>query len=315
VEDADDRIAIVSHESRKRIGALQLGSEPAGTSATLEKLFSRCDEIRAQQLELLVLPEALLGGYPKGSDFGARVGYRTPLGRESFRKYWSQAIAVPGPETNALCDFARNTGASLVVGAIERKGSTLYCAAVLINSTGVLVGVHRKLVPTAMERLIWGQGDGSGLVTMETGAGRVAVAICWENYMPLYRSAMYAKQPAIWCAPTVDDRNIWQASMRHIAYEARCFVVSACQFSANAKVVLDEQITLRDRPLDTPLIRGGSCIVSPFGEVSVGPIYDREELLCAEIDLDDLVRARFDLDITGHYARPDLFELIVTERS
>jgi nitrilase len=269
--------------------------------------------VRGDGLDLLVMPEALLGGYPKGADFGVRVGYRTPAGREMFRRYWEQAIDIPGPETDALCDFARHAGAALVAGVIERDGATLFCSALLVSAAGDIEGVHRKVMPTAAERLIWGQGGASGLVTMQTPVGCVAPAICWENYMPLYRAAMYARQPYVWCAPTVDDREIWQASMRHIAYEARCFLVSSCQYSPNTVQVLGSDITLRDRPVEKALIQGGSCIISPLGEILAGPIVDREALIVAEIDPADIVRARFDFDVAGHYTRPDLFLLQTSE--
>ncbi len=254
------------------------------------------------------MPEALLGGYPKGADFGARVGYRTPEGRDAFLQYWREAIEVPGPQTEALGELARNTGAALVVGVIERDTTTLYCTALFFSAGGELAGKHRKLVPTAMERLIWGQGDGSTLYAMQTAAGRIGAAICWENYMPLLRTAMYAKGLDIWCAPTVDERDIWQTSMRHIAYEGRLFVVSACQYQPPPAAS-----AVPDWPRDRPLIRGGSVIVSPLGEVLAGPVYNREELLVAKVDLDDVVRGRYDLDVVGHYARPDVFTLTVDE--
>ena len=143
---------------------------------------------------------------------------------------------------------------------------------------------------------------------MQTAAGRIGAAICWENYMPLLRTAMYAKGLDIWCAPTVDERDIWQTSMRHIAYEGRLFVVSACQYQPPPAAS-----AVPDWPRDRPLIRGGSVIVSPLGEVLAGPVYNREELLVATIDLDDVVRGRYDLDVVGHYARPDVFTLTVDE--
>jgi nitrilase len=289
------------------IAALQLGSQPDGTAATLDRILSHASAIRNAGAQLVVMPEALLGGYPKGADFGARVGYRTPEGRDAFLKYWREAIEVPGPQTEALGELARNTGAAMVVGVIERNTTTLYCTALFFSSGGQLVGKHRKLVPTAMERLIWGQGDGSTLFSMQTAAGRVGAAICWENYMPLLRTAMYAKGLEIWCAPTVDERDIWQTSMRHIAYEGRLFVVSACQYQPPPGSAVP------DWPLDRPLIRGGSVIVSPLGEVLAGPVYNREELLLATIDRDDVVRGRYDLDVVGHYARPDVFTLTVDE--
>jgi nitrilase len=295
-----------------RIGAFQLGSAPEGTAQTLANILAREAEIDAAGLDLLVFPEALLGGYPKGADFGTRVGYRTTEGRESYLHYWQQAVDLTGSEVAELCGLAARTKTAFVVGAIERDGGTLYCVALFIDASGKFVGRHRKLMPTASERLIWGQGDGSTLTTMQTPAGVVGSAICWENYMPLFRTAMYEKGVEIWCAPTVDERDIWLTSMRHIAYEGRCFVISACQYQAAATSVLGSEITLRDRDLDVPMIRGGSCIVSPFGEIIAGPLYGKEGLVVADVNLDDIVRARFDLDVTGHYSRPDVFRLSVS---
>jgi nitrilase len=249
---------------RVTVAALQIGSQPAGTAATLERILGHAEAIRSAGAQLVVMPEAVLGGYPKGADFGARVGYRTPAGRDAFLEYWREAIDVPGPQTEALGELARSTGSALVVGVIERDATTLYCTALFFAASGELAGKHRKLVPTAMERLIWGQGDGSTLYTI----------------------------------------------MRHIAYEGRVFVVSACQYQAPPAAA-----STIDWPRDRPLIRGGSVIVSPLGEVLAGPVYEREELLIATIDLDDVVRGRYDLDVTGHYARPDVFALSVDERA
>jgi nitrilase len=292
-----------------RLAAYQMGSHVDGTAATLERILQSEQAIRDANIDVLVFPEALLGGYPKGADFGARVGYRTPAGRDAFLAYWQQAIEMDGSEVKALCKLAQSTATALVIGAIERAGTTLYCVSLLIDAGGQLIGRHRKLMPTASERLIWGQGDGSTMTTMNTPVGKLASAICWENYMPLFRSAMYAKGLDIWCAPTVDERDIWQASMRHIAYESRSFVISACQYQAAARHAMGSTITLRDRADDAPMIRGGSCIVSPFGEVIAEPLYAQEGLVIADVDMNDVVRARFDLDVAGHYARPDVFEL------
>ena len=148
---------------------------------------------------------------------------------------------------------------------------------------------------------VWGRGDASDLITMDTRAGRIGAAICWENYMPLLRAALYARNLDVWCAPTVDDRDIWQTSMRAIAYEARTFLVSACQLVPGADGG------------DRSAIRGGSVVVSPFGEVLAGPLHETEGLVDTCIDLDDVVRARFDLDVAGHYARPDVFRLEIAD--
>ncbi len=298
----------------KTIAALQLGSSALGTSDTLKRILGFKDAIIDSQCDVLVMPEALLGGYPKCADFGTRVGYRTEQGREQYMSYFKQAIELEGPEVQALVEFALACNTSIVIGIIERGGSTLYCTALFITQAGE-VYKHRKLMPTASERLIWGQGDGSTIPVVNTSAGRVGAAICWENYMPLLRSTMYAKGMDIWCAPTVDDRDIWQASMRHIAYEGRNFLVSACQYQGPpSQKGTAETPSDKAWPADKPLIRGGSMIVSPMGEILAGPLYDEEGLISAEIDLDDIIKARYDLDPAGHYSRPDVFKLTVDER-
>uniref|UniRef100_UPI00286DD2A0 nitrilase-related carbon-nitrogen hydrolase n=1 Tax=Sandarakinorhabdus sp. TaxID=1916663 RepID=UPI00286DD2A0 len=154
--------------TKARLGALQLGSSPEGTGATLAAILDYQREIADARLDVLVMPEALLGGYPKGSDFGVRLGYRTPAGRDAFHEYWRQAITLDGPEVAALCDLARAAGTAMVIGAIERDGASLYCAALFFAADGWFVARHRKPTPTAAERLVWGQGDASGLVTMDS---------------------------------------------------------------------------------------------------------------------------------------------------
>ncbi len=296
--------------SKKVLAALQIGTSLAGTTQTLEKILAFEEPIKQCHCQLLVMPEALLGGYPKGSDFGTRVGYRTDEGRTEFLKYWRQAVDMDGPELKALGKFAKRCSTSLVIGIIERGDSTLYCTAVFISEHGQIMAKHRKLIPTASERLIWGQGDGSTLPVIETSCGRIGAAICWENYMPLLRTTLYAKKLDIWCAPTVDDRDIWQSSMQHIAYEGRNFLISACQYQPPPS---DTILTDINWPKDKPLIRGGSVIISPLGERLTEPLYDKEGLVHTEIDLDDIIKARYDLDTVGHYSRPDIFKLTVDE--
>lgn len=292
-----------------RVGALQIGSAPEGTGVTLEKILSFAAQIRSEKLDLVVMPEAVLGGYPKGEGFGTLLGYRLQEGREAFARYFEQAIAIPGPEVDALAELSASTGAMLVVGVIERDGSTLYCTQIYLDPEHGYIGKHRKLMPTATERLIWGQGDGSTLFVADSAVGKIGGAICWEHYMPLLRTAMYAQGVEIWAASTVDARDVWQASMRHIATEGRCFVVSACQYQPTAA----EQG--RENPAGwtegDPLINGGSVICDSYGNVLAGPLRGEEGLITAEIDLATIPEARYDLDAVGHYARPDVFQLKV----
>ncbi|MEX3980045.1 carbon-nitrogen hydrolase family protein [Paraburkholderia sp. EG287A] len=297
--------------AKSKVAALQIGSSAAGKAQTLEQILSFEAQIRASGAKLVVMPEALLGGYPKGEIFGTRLGYRLPEGREAFARYYENAIDVPGAETEALAELSTRCGASLVIGVIERDGSTLFCTALFFNPGEGLVAKHRKLMPTGTERLIWGQGDGSTLPTVRTESGVAGTAICWENHMPLLRTAMYAKGVQIWCAPTVDERDIWQCSMRHIAHEGRCFVISACQVQPSPAAL---GVEVPDWDESRPLINGGSLIVGPLGDVLAGPLRGETGLVVAEIDTGELTRARYDFDVVGHYARPDVFALAVDER-
>jgi len=295
------------------VAVVQCGSTLFDTQATLDRACEWVRRAAGGGAELVVLPEALLGGYPKGLDFGARVGSRSDAGRDEFRRYWEGAIDVPGPETGTLAALAAELGVAVVTGAVVRGGATLYCAALLFAPDGAEPCVHRKLMPTASERVIWGMGDGSTLPVLRLGDVGVGSAICWENYMPLFRAAMYAKGVDLWCAPTVDDRDEWQATMRHVALEGRCFVLSACQYLERDRLPADVHPVQGDEA-GTVLIGGGSVIVSPLGKVLAGPLRDGEGILHAELDLRDLARARMDFDVTGHYARPDVFRLVVDER-
>ncbi|MBW7934358.1 MAG: carbon-nitrogen hydrolase family protein [Gemmatimonadaceae bacterium] len=294
------------------IAALQLGADPRGKDATLERILAFESDITAARASLVVMPEALLGGYPKGEQFVAQLGYRLPEGREAFAAYFDNAVDLDGPELAALAGLSQRTGASLVVGIVERAGSSLFCTTAFIDPVQGLVATHRKLVPTGTERLIWAQGDGSTMPVVPSAAGKLGAAICWENYMPLFRAAMYDKGVEIWCAPTVDERDTWRSAMRHIAHEGRCFVVSACQVMPSPKAL---GVSIPSWPEDRPLINGGSMIVGPMGEVLAGPLEGTEGLLTAQIDPREVVRARFDLDVSGHYARPDIFTLSIDERA
>lgn len=295
------------------VAVVQAGTSLFDTPRTLERMAAHCETARRQGVELAVFPEAYVGGYPKGLDFGARMGSRTAQGREDYLRYWRSAIELDGPECRTIGGFAAEMKAHLVVGAIERERTTLYCSVLFFGPDGALLGRRRKLMPTATERLVWGQGDGSTLPVLDTPLGKVGAAICWENYMPLLRQSLYAGGVELWCAPTVDEREMWQCTMRHIAYEGRLFALSACQYMTRADVP-DDYAAFADMAPETELIKGGSLIVNPMGEIVAGPLRGGEGVLSAVIDLDDVVRGRYDLDVAGHYARPDVFTLQVDTR-
>jgi nitrilase len=222
-------------------------------------------------------------------------------------------VDVPGPSVEHLAKTALSNRIYLVVGVIERDGGTLYCTVLFFAPDGRLLGKHRKVMPTASERLVWGFGDGSTLPVFDTELGKLGAVICWENYLPLMRAAMYAKGVEIYCAPTADARDSWIASMRHIAVEGRCFVLSCNQFQRRRDFPADYRTAFGNDP-ETVLCRGGSCIVDPFGNFLAGPNTEGEAILVAELDRAQIVRGKYDLDVVGHYARPDIFQLRVDER-
>lgn len=299
--------------SLTKVAVVQAASVAFDLDRCLKKTADLAADAARKGAKIVVFPEAFLSGYPKGSNFGAVVGARTDAGREEYRLYWESAVDVPGPGTERLSRIARENAIYLVIGVIERDRGTLYCTVLHFAPDGGFLGKHRKLMPTAAERLIWGFGDGSTLPVYDTPHGVLGSVICWENYMPLLRTAMYAKGIEIWCAPTADGRDSWIPSMQHIAFEGRCFVLSCNQFSRRSDFPADFPCSLGDDPA-TVISRGGSCIVDPFGAILAGPHYESETILTAEIDRGQIARGKYDFDVVGHYARPDVFQLTVDER-
>ena len=280
---------------------------------TLTKADTLAARAASKGAQLVLFPEAFVSAYPRGLDFGSVIGSRTDQGREDFQRYWESSVDIPGPSVDALAETARSNRIYLVIGVIERDGGTLYCTVVFFSPDGGYLGKHRKIMPTASERLVWGFGDGSTMPVFDTPLGKIGAVICWENYSPLMRAAMYAKGIEIYCAPTADSRGSWTASMRHIAVEGRCFVLSANQFNRRRDFPADYHADFGDEP-DSVVNHGGSCIVDPFGKLLAGPDTQGESILMAGIDRAQIVRGKFDLDVVGHYARPDIFELHVDER-
>jgi nitrilase len=298
--------------SLTRVAVVQAAPVAFDREQTLERSRDLVTAAAERGAQLIVFPEAFVSGYPRGVDFGARVGSRTPEGRELFRRYWESSVDVPGPATTSLGAAANEANAYLVIGVVERDGGTLYCSVLFFAPDGHLIGKHRKLMPTAAERLAWGQGDGSTMPVFQTSIGRLGAVICWENYMPLLRMHMYAQGIQIYCAPTADDRDTWLATMTHIALEGRCFVLGCNQFAVRGDYPADYPAIQGNDPRAV-MSRGGSCIIDPLGRLLAGPDFDGPTILTADLDLDEIVRAKFDFDVVGHYARPDVFRLIVDE--
>ena len=285
------------------------------TPATLDKAEKLIAEAAGYGSQLVLFPEVFVGGYPHGSTFGLTIGSRSAKGKEDFRKYHAAAIDVPGPEVSRLAALAGKYNVFLVIGVVERAGYTLYNTVLSFDSLGKYLGKHRKLMPTALERVFWGCGDGSTIPVYDTPLGKVGAVICWENRMPLIRTAMYAKGVQIYCAPTADALPSWQASMTHIALEGGCFVLTANQFCRRKDFPPPPEYTFgghEEEPSpETAVCPGGSAIISPSGTVLAGPNYEGEALLTADLDLGEIVRAKFDFDVVGHYARPEVLSLTV----
>lgn len=300
-----------------RVAVVQAAPILFDKESAFQKVISYAKEASRQGVKLLVFPEVFISGYPRGLSLGARVGSRTPEGRGDWARYWESAIDIPGADTERLGEIAREYGLYLMIGVVERdqefSGSTLYNSIVYVGPEGELLGKHRKLMPTGAERLLWGQGDGSTLTVVDTPFGRIGGLICWENYMPLARTAMYAKGIDILITPTADARDTWQATLQHIACEGRCYVLSSNQYVTKSTYPTDLYCYDDIMQDSDVLCRGGSAIVGPLGEYIGEPLYDGEGMLVADLDMSLVTRSRFDFDVVGHYNRPDVFQLIVNE--
>lgn len=267
--------------------------------------------------KIVVFPESFIPAYPRGLSFGFVVGSRTMEGRKDWQRYYENSVQVPNKITDILGKAAKEAGIYLSIGITEKDGenlnSTLYCTNLFFGPDGKLLGKHRKLKPTGTERCIWGEGDGSTLTAIDTPYGKMGSLICWENYMPLARAAMYAKGVTIYIAPTADSREQWQCTMRHIALEGRCFVIGCNQYVEKRMYPSDINYYHELESEPDVMCSGGSCIVDPFGNYVKGPVYNKEEILIADLELEQVIQSRLDFDVVGHYSRPDVFKLTVQE--
>ena len=304
--------------SSVKVAVVQAAPVLFDREASVEKSIQLIAAAADQNAQLVLFPEAFIPAYPRGLSFGMVVGSRSTEGRHLWQRYWDNSITIPGPETEALGEAVHQAGIYMAIGVIEKdsqfSGGTLYCTLLYFGPEGSILGKHRKLKPTASERLIWGEGDGSTLTALDTPLGKIGGLICWENYMPLARMAMYGKGVEIYLAPTADQRDTWQATMQHIAQEGRCFVLGCNQYVTRDMYPPDLQQHPELQAMPQVMSRGGSVIVSPLGKVIAGPLYGEEGILYADLDMDEIVRSKVDFDVVGHYARPDIFQLTVNEQ-
>jgi nitrilase len=284
--------------------------------ATIDKLVGLTAEAAGAGAHLLVFPEAFVPAYPSSVWARAFAGWAEPGAKEAFALLARESVAVPGEAEARIGAAAREHGVWIVTGVTEvdpERPSTLYNTLLYHGPDGALAARHRKLVPTNHERLVWGQGDGGGLRAIPTPLGRVGGLICWENYMPLARFALYESGVEIYLASTADDSEAWQATLVHIARESRAFVVSPSHFQRAAAYPDDFPLRSLLDGVET-IGRGGSAILGPDGAYLAGPLYDAEGILYAELDPARLWEERQRFDAAGHYHRPDVLALTVTAR-
>ena len=282
-----------------------------------EKTFQKVETLSAQYAkegnQLIVFPESFIPGYPRGFSFGAKIGSRTEEGRNLYATYHANSFDLESKDLERLESLCHELEIYLVIGVTEKSNAngSLFCSMLYFSPNGFL-GVHRKIKPTGTERLIWAEDTGKSLVSFDTKIGKIGGLICWENYMPLARMAMYQKGVEIYIAPTADARENWISTMRHIALEGRCFVLGCNQFFTKSMYSEEFQKELKEDP--EIICNGGSVIVSPLGEILAGPLFGESGAISAEIDLVQIIKSKLDFDPIGHYSRNDIFELIIKDQ-
>jgi nitrilase len=298
----------------RKIAVIQNPPVLLDLAATLERAVASIGQVAREGAELAVFPEAFLPGYPTWI-WRLRPGGDMALSGEIHERLRRNAVDIDGGALSPIAEAAAQHGVTVVCGMHEidkrYSGSTLFNTVVVVGPDGTLLNRHRKLIPTNPERMVWGRGDASGLRVVDTPVGRIGCLICWENYMPLARYALYAQNMDMLVAPTWDCGEGWLATMRHIAREGGCWVVSLA--TALHSTDIPAEFPERDKLFgnDEWLCDGGAVVFEPFGGPIAGPLNRRQEILYAEIDPQRAARARRSLDVSGHYARPDIFSLAV----
>jgi len=297
-----------------KVGVVQATPVLFNVEATVAKIVEWIERASSQGVQLLLFPESFIPCYPRGLNFDAVIGKRTELSRKTWLDYWEHSVDLSTSQLDPLKQAIKTAGMFVGLGITEKEniGGSLYCTLVYFDPQGNIVGKHRKIKPTALERYIWGESSGESLVSFDTNIGKIGGLICWENYMPMARMSMYMKGVEIYLAPTADARPAWQSAMQHIALEGRCFVMGANQFVRKQDYPQRHQESIQGEP--EIMSAGGSVIIAPTGEILAGPVWNEECLLTAELDFKVLAKSKLDFDVVGHYARKDIFKLTVVDQ-
>lgn len=301
-----------------RVAAIQAAPVFMDRDRTVEKTVGLIGNAASKGARLVAFGETFIPGYPAWLDLcPGSAAWDSPPAKKAYARLVENSVEIPGPATERLAGAAREHGVVVVVGVHERVGTgpghgTLYNTQIIFGHDGSILSTHRKLVPTHAERLIWGRGDARGLEAVETPIGRVGNLICWEHWMPLARQAMHESAEAIHIAAWPTVREMYLIASRHYAFEGRCFVLAVGQIIAarDLPAELERPAELKGRD-DALVVSGGSCIIGPDGALLAGPVEGKEEILIADLDLARIDEESMALDVTGHYNRPDLFQLRV----
>ncbi len=299
-----------------KIALVQAGPVMFDMEASTNKAIDFIKEAGKNGAELIVFPELFIPGYPYGLTFGFTVGSRNEDGRKDWKVYCDNSMVVPGPETEKLGRAAKEAKAYLSIGVSERDAvsGTLYNSNLFFSPEGELVSVHRKLKPTGQERVVWGDADKGYFPVIDTPWGVMGNLICWESYMPLARVALYEKGVSLYISPNTNDNPEWQATIQHIAIEGRCYFINSDLYFTKAAYPKDFHFPEEVDRLPDIVCRGGSCIIDPYGHYVTEPVWDREAIIYADLDMDKVSASRMEFDACGHYSRPDVLKLQIDDK-
>jgi predicted amidohydrolase len=302
---------MMNSKSKLRVAAVQAFSSFLDLEGSLELLEGWVERAADNGAELIVFPESWLPGYPAWLDVSpAAALWDHPGAKRIFARLWENSLEVPGPAVERISALARKRARGVVVGAHERKGRSLYNVLLTFGPGGELLNLHRKLVPTYTERLLWGRGDGEGLRTVPLAGVRVGGLICWEHWMPTARQVLHDAGEQVHVAAWPWVKEMHQIAVRHYAFEGRCFVVAAGGLLRTGELPPELPVPVEAGDSDDALIlKGGSLVAAPDGRLIAGPVYDEETLVLADCELGEIAAESMTLDVSGHYSRPDLFQL------
>ena len=303
-------------QEKCRVAVVQCAPVMFDKEATLAKCVELIKKAGAEKADLIVLPELIIPCYPYGMTFGFTVGSRQEDGRTDWKRYYDGSIVVPGAETAVLGQAAKEVAAYVSIGISERDAvsGTLYNSNIIFAPDGSIAALHRKLKPTGAERFVWGDADKAYFPVVDTPWGPVANLICWESYMPLARVALYQKGVTILISCNTNDNPEWQATIQHIALEGRCYYINCDQFFTRA--MYPKELHAQDEIARLPelVCRGGSCVIDPYGHYVTEPVWDKEEIIYADLDMQKVPASRMEFDPCGHYSRPDVLKLQVDDK-